>query len=67
MDGYKEAEKIDGKLNKLIGEHGISKDNCADWLTMVRTVESGLLLIQEKAQRVMQEENRLLKEFIDEG
>ena len=52
MNGYKEAEKIDKMITKLIEKHGITAANCADWMILIRTVGTGLHLIERKVKRL---------------
>ena len=49
MDGYKEAEKVDAIINKAINENPISKDNVMEWMKFLRTIQSGINILNEEA------------------
>ena len=50
--GYAEAKKIDDKINHLLEDHGITKENHLDWLNFARTLKTSCELITEKATAV---------------
>ena len=47
MDGYTEAEKIEVKIKKLIIAYPVDKHNINDWLNFIRTIKTGVNLVEE--------------------
>ena len=53
MDGYKEAEKFDALLNKLVKEQSIRPGNAREWLAFTRTVVTGMQIVEKDALRAL--------------
>lgn len=53
MDGYKEAEKLDVAINKLVGKYPPTKDNAIEWLKFTRTVVTGLKIMNLEALKIL--------------
>lgn len=53
MDGYKEAEKLDTAVNKLVKKHPPTKDNAMEWLKFTRTVTTGLKIMNLEALKIL--------------
>jgi len=60
-DHYKEAIKIDEKINDLIIKNPITLENARNWVTFCRTITSGLDMIKGEATDL------LLKEILDDN
>lgn len=54
MDGYGEAEKVDERINLLLEKEGISEENAHAWLAYTRTIISGLEIIREEAELLLE-------------
>jgi len=60
-DHYKEADRIDQQINKVLVKNPITLENARNWITFCRTVTSGLDMIKGEAI------NLLLKEMQDDN
>ena len=60
-DHYKEADRIDQQINKVLVKNPITLENARNWITFCRTVTSGLDMIKGEATDL------LLKEMQDEN
>lgn len=45
FNGYKEAEKFDKRINQLLIEEPVSKENSLEWMKLCRTVSTTLNII----------------------
>ena len=52
LNGYKEANKIDDQINKLLEEHDINEDSVREWLKFTRTIKSSAEIIERAATRI---------------
>jgi len=52
LEPYKEAEEVEKKLNKLLKEHPVKKDNLNVWTIYHRTVQSRLTLLERHIEMV---------------
>jgi len=59
MNGYEEAFGIDKQISKLLEEYPIEQ-NAMEWWRLVRTVKSGMELIEEKSKDVLSRQTREL-------
>jgi len=55
FDPYQEAEEVDKKLNKLQEEHPITEDNINVWTLYHRTVQSSLILLEQRIERAVRD------------
>jgi len=49
---YKKADEVEKKINKMLEKHPITKENIHLWTIFHRTVQSGLILIERKIEKV---------------
>lgn len=56
MNGYREAEKVDMLINRLLGKEGISEKNAHAWLAYTRTIISGLEILRKEAELLLEAE-----------
>ena len=60
-DHYKEADRIDQQINKVLVKNPITLENARNWITFCRTITSGLDMIKGEAIDL------LLKEMQDDN
>ena len=53
MNGYQEAEKIDKQIGSLVNKEPISSDNVMEWWHFVRTIQSGLAILEEEVKTAL--------------
>jgi len=53
MDGFKEAQKLDSLLHKLVKENSIRPGNAREWLSLTRTVSTSLVTLEKMALRAL--------------
>jgi hypothetical protein len=61
---YDEASKVDNLINNLVSKHKIS-DCPKAWLTYVRTIMTGLQLIEKKALIKLVENDEVITRKVD--
>jgi len=49
---YKKADEVEKKINKMLDQHPITKENIHLWTIFHRTVQSGLTIIERKIEKV---------------
>ena len=54
MKGYKEAEVIDERINKLYKRYPITKENALKWMTFCRVISTTLNIISIEAEGKLQ-------------
>lgn len=45
MDGYKEAEKIDKQINKLLKKFPYTKENLPEWMRFTNVIRSSCNIV----------------------
>lgn len=53
MNGYNEAAKIDELIEQLFEDNSITSDNALDWLRFIRTIKTGLDILEETAKSII--------------
>ena len=51
---YKNARKVNAKINKVLQERPLTVTTAREYLLFVRTVKSGLQLIEAEARRLLE-------------
>jgi len=57
MNGYKEAKKIDDRINELLQEYKI-EDHGEEWWKLSRTLKTSMEIIEEKSMDIVSAETR---------
>lgn len=66
MQGYREAEKIDGLIYKLYEKESLCPENAREWMAFARTISSGLNMIEREALELLLEESGKSREAAKE-
>jgi len=53
MEGYKEADKFNASINKLVRENSITEENARAWLAFTRTVTTSLHICELEARKAL--------------
>jgi len=53
MNYYKEANKLEDKINSLLKINPIKPNNALQWLNFAKTVKTTMTLIEEKTKEIL--------------
>ena len=53
MNGYSEAAKIDGLIERLLEDNSITAENAREWLRFIRTIKTSLDILEETAKSAL--------------